>query len=154
MEHCQKGSYLCSFKTFLSSYLPKSKLFLELSFEIFDSAMPGMKKKTPVILCKEILITLSNVEKKWERVCNCHTLCSNCASRVWNLISTVCFTSYGSHARLGNPPLTVPRSDRDSILKMAKGVLIVRQGHAILERPIYTQCQGWTDEIRQLTVFE
>ena len=37
---------------------------------------------------------------------------------------------------------TVPRSDRDSILKMAKGVLIVRQGHAILERPTYTQVQG------------
>ena len=36
----------------------------------------------------------------------------------------------------------MPRSDRDSILKMAKGVLIVRQGHAILERPTYTQVQG------------
>ena len=52
------------------------------------------------------------------------------------------------HAR-GIPPLTVPRSDRDSILKMAKGVLIVRQGHAILERPTYTQCQGLS-----LTVFQ
>ena len=153
MEHCQKGSYLYSFAKILTSYLSKSKLFL--SFEILNAAMPEMME-TPITLRKEILITLDNVVKKWGRVYKCIALClqSNFAERVWNPISTVCFTSYGSHARLGNPPLTVPRSDRDSILKMAKGVLIVRQGHAILERPIYTQCQGWTDEIRQLTVFE